>query len=287
MGDEHRLINLFIKGLIMQYKLILFLLLINCAFNATAMAQHRHNPFMDHKTQLKKAKHKEPTKQIMIAARIVTLNRNSMRKLGLQFNTSTSNANDNSDGFNQDLVVQNSAAGNFGFVIAKLSAGRLLDAQLAALQSEGCAEVIARPRLMTLDRKSAYIESGEDIPYQEKTGQGNTSVAFKKAALRLKVRPVIVGKNRLVLHLTLNQDQVSALRVAKMPAITTQKIKTQIRVINRHTVVLGGIFEQQNSTKQLRLPFLSSLPLLGPLFRYKEQLHQRKELLIFISPQIV
>ena len=159
--------------------------------------------------------------------------------------------------------------------------------ELAALESEGHGKVISRPKLITLDHEPAYIDSGEDIPYQERTAEGNTNVAFKRAALSLRVTPEIIVNNKILLHINVNQDKVSALTIQGVPAIDTQEIKTQALVNSKQTVVLGGIYEQTKNAITTRVPILSSIPLLGLLFRHKQITTERKELLIFITPQIM
>ena len=108
--------------------------------------------------------------------------------------------------------------------------GSLLDLELAALESEGRGKVISSPKLLTADRQAAYIESGAEIPYQEKTKRGDTSITFKKAVLSLKVTPEIVAEDTVNLLLQLNQDKVSQLTVNGVPVIDTRKIQTQVAV---------------------------------------------------------
>jgi len=165
--------------------------------------------------------------------------------------------------------------------------GVLIDMELTALESEGRAKIISRPQLITLNREEAYIEAGDEIPYQEKTSEGDTSIAFKKAVLGLKVTPEIVSENKILLKITLNQDKVSQMTVQKEPAISTREIATQVLVNDKQTVVLGGIYEENKETVTERIPFLGSIPLVGSAFTYKHNANERKELLIFITPKII
>lgn len=218
--------------------------------------------------------------QVMINARLVSVDTEYLRELGVQFGTVTK-AEGVLSGGNQ------MQAGQFNLAIAHLGSGVTLDMRLSALENKGVANIISQPRLITLNRQTAHIQSGEEIPYQEKTGQGDTSVAFKKAVLGLKVTPAIVAHNKLLLSIVVNQDKVSNLTVDGVPAISTREIKTQVLVRNRRTIVLGGIFERQKSKRVVRIPFLGSLPILGMLFRHDEIDNSKRELLIFITPQII
>jgi type IV pilus assembly protein PilQ len=177
--------------------------------------------------------------------------------------------------------------GRANFAIAKLNNGSLLDLELAALESEGRGKVISSPKLLTADRQAAYIESGAEIPYQEKTKRGDTSITFKKAVLSLKVTPEVVAEDTVNLLLQLNQDKVSQLTVNGVPVIDTRKIQTQVLVRNGETVVLGGIYEWSKSNNIIGIPVLGKIPLLGLLFRKQETKMERKELLMFVTPRIV
>lgn len=171
--------------------------------------------------------------------------------------------------------------------IAQLGDGNRLDLELSALQNEGHATIISSPELLTNNQEAAEISSGEEIPYQEKTGEGNTSVAFKKAALQLRVTPQRLDTNKILLDLELNQDKISSLSVNGVPAINTQQIKTLVSVRNGHTIVLGGINESINTEQALSIPGFSKIPLLGALFRQHQKEVENKTLLIFITPEIM
>jgi len=223
-----------------------------------------------------------PVRQVLIEARIVSADENFARDLGLEFGLIQSKETGKSDGETIGLH-----RGKFNFAIAKLNNDSLLDLELAALESEGRGKVISNPKLLTTDRQAAYIESGEEIPYQEKTKEGDTGVVFKKAVLSLQVTPEVVAGNSVNLLLQLNQDKVSQLTVSGVPAINTRKIQTQVLVHNGETVVLGGIYEWSKSRFITGIPFLGKIPLLGALFRKQEDKVERKELLMFITPRIV
>ena len=163
----------------------------------------------------------------------------------------------------------------------------LLDLELSALESEGRAEIVASPRLMTTNQQAATIESGEDIPYQESTSSGATAVAFKKAALSLKVTPQITPDGKLLMDLLINQDSDSGRRVQGVPIIITKSIETNVLVNNGQTIVLGGIYRQDKNNSVTRVPFLGDLPVVGNLFRRSQARLSNEELLIFITPRII
>jgi len=176
---------------------------------------------------------------------------------------------------------------SIGIALAKLGSGVLLDLELSALESEGRAEIIANPRLMTTNQQTAVIESGEDIPYQEATLNGATAVAFKKAALSLKVTPQITSDGKLLMALQINQDSDSGRRVQGVPIILTKSIETNVLVHNGQTIVLGGIYKQDKSKTVTRVPFLGEMPVVGFLFRRTEIQVKNEELLIFLTPRII
>lgn len=228
-----------------------------------------------------------PLHQVLIKARIVNVDESYIRELGVKFGTVTNDNMTGTDGLTMDLPVVINQIGHINLAIAKLSDNSMLDVELSALESSGHGQIISSPELMTADRATAYIQSGEEIPYQEKTGNGNTSVAFKKAVLGLKVIPQITPPRQILLNLTVNQDSLSSLTVQGVPAIRTREMQTQVTVTNGQTIVLGGVYEQSENHTIERVPFLGAVPVLGQLFTSKSESKDRKELLIFVTPQIV
>ena len=162
----------------------------------------------------------------------------------------------------------------------------LLDMELSAFESDGKGEIVAQPKVITADRQTARIESGEEIPYQEASSSGATSVSFKKAVLALEVTPQITPDGNIIMDLEINQDTRGAV-TAGIPAIDTNEIKTQVLVGNGQTVVLGGIFTSEVSTTHTKTPFLGDIPYLGRLFKKTESNNQRSELLVFITPKLL
>lgn len=193
-----------------------------------------------------------------------------------------------------DLPVTLTTAGNsttsLGLSVAALPGGTILDLELAALESEGLGKIVASPRIVTSNQQQAYIEAGEEIPYQESSSSGATSVAFKKAVLRLEVTPQITPDDKIILDLKVSQDSVG--RLVPMDngtalAINKREMHTQVLVANGETVVLGGIYQQEKKDEVRRVPFLGNLPLVGWLFKSETNLDKRNELLIFVTPKII
>lgn len=228
----------------------------------------------------------QPAHQFLIKAKIINIDREYQKKLGFLFHTDesvqnpltslTMNTPDNSDN-----------AGEFSVTITKLAENHLLNLQISALEQEGHASLISSPALTTLDNHPAVIESGDEVPYQEATSSGATSVSFKKAVLRLQVTPQYMPNNDILLHIALNQDKVSALTVKGVPAIQTQQITTQVIIKNHQTLVLGGILETTHAKQQQGIPVIDKIPLVGELFKHKHTLTKQQELLIFITPSML
>ncbi|OGT50946.1 MAG: hypothetical protein A3F17_08140 [Gammaproteobacteria bacterium RIFCSPHIGHO2_12_FULL_41_15] len=226
-----------------------------------------------------------PVLQVFIKARIVSVDDHFTHTLGLLFSTARKSSESSSS--DADLSTSTVEAGTIEFPIARLGNGRQLDLALSALEQAGHANVLSKPELMAHNHQMAVIESGEEVPYQEKTGQGNTSVTFKKATLRLKITPDILPGGRILLHLTVNQDKISHWQVNGVPVIRTQQLTTQVLLRNQETVVLGGIYEHIHSFQEEGVPVLRHLPLMGALFRHRSQINQRKQLLIFVTPEVI
>lgn len=227
-----------------------------------------------------------PVKQILIKARIVNIDERFLQNLGISFGTQTPASNNNT-GLSLDPVNSSTQIGLFNIPIVKLNNDQFIDMQLNALEQDGHAHIISSPELITNNRLAASIQSGEEVPYQEQTISGNTSVTFKKAVLKLKVTPAIMPHQQVLLQLEVNQDKISALTVQGVPAIRTQELSTEVLLNNKETVVLGGIYEQNDSRTLNQTPWLSKIPLLGLLFHQQQKLHERKKLLIFVTPVIL
>lgn len=249
-----------------------------------------------------------PIGQILIEARIVSIDQNKEKELGAQFgSTQTQPANkllkshlknkvnNPTTGLLQHLtmdlpitgVTSISGAASLGLRLMRLGQNSFLDLELSSLENEGAAQVISTPHLITADQQTAFIEAGAEIPYQEKASSGGTNVIFKKAVLSLKVTPRIMPDERMILDLKVNQDQPSTFMAVDAPTIKARGIKTQVIVKSGETVVLGGIYEYSQSKIEQRVPFLGTLPFIGRLFRLTTLNIRRSELLIFLTPTIL
>ncbi len=171
---------------------------------------------------------------------------------------------------------------SFGFFDDK----GLLDLELSALESDGRADIVSTPKVLTADQQPAKIQSGTEVPYQEASSSGATSTSFKEAVLGLEVTPQITPDGRIIMDLKINQDSVGAL-FNGVPSIDTNAIETSVIVDNGQTIVLGGVFHSEDVDETVKTPFLGDLPVIGRLFRYKNNTSQKSELLIFITPRVV
>ena len=160
---------------------------------------------------------------------------------------------------------------------------------MSALEADGRGKVVSRPRVITADQTKALIEQGTELPYQTAATSGGstlTNITFRKANLKLEVTPQITPEGAVVLDVDVNRDSVGQLTSAGY-AINTKHVKTQVRVLDGGTVVLGGIFEDTDKNDEARVPGLGEVPVLGWLFRNRQQVRRRSELLVFLTPRVV
>lgn len=229
-----------------------------------------------------------PVKQVLIESRIVVADDNFERALGIQWGMPHNKAS-------AIGVVEARRGKEAAFSARRTGEGLswmtlpgdlILDMELSALESEGLGKIISSPRLVTSNQQKAYIESGEEIPYQESMASGATSVSFKKAVLRLEVIPQITEGETILLDLLVNHDS-RGVETAGVPAIHKQEMHTRVLVRNGETVVLGGIYQHTKRREVVRVPFFGRLPLIGWMFRYKSDKNHRSELMIFVTPKII
>ncbi|GAB1261705.1 type IV pilus secretin PilQ [Aurantivibrio plasticivorans] len=184
-----------------------------------------------------------------------------------------------------DLGVFN-PAGSFAWNV--ITDNVLLGMELSALESTGNAEIVSQPKVITGDKQEAEIVSGTEIPYQEASASGATSTSFKEAVLKLNVTPQITPDNNIIMDLEISQDSVGEIDLASgIPTIDITQIQTQVLVANGETVVLGGIYQTEQSEGVNKVPFLGDIPYLGRIFRQDVKREQKRELLIFITPRIM
>ncbi len=254
-----------------------------------------------------------PVRQVSIEARIVRAQTNVAENLGIRWGGAAYNVSGDNvfsvGGSQQTVGEARDAAGNgnttaitfpgalavdlgvtgegaSSFALGWGSDDFLVDLELSALESDGQAEVVSQPRVVTADRQTASIKSGEEIPYQEASSSGATSVSFKEAVLSLEVTPQITPDDKIIMDLVVNQDSRGEV-TAGIPSINTNEVTTQVLVGNGETVVLGGIFQSEVATQTTKTPFLGDIPYLGRLFKRTEHVDERSELLIFITPKIL
>jgi type IV pilus assembly protein PilQ len=209
---------------------------------------------------------------------------------------------DNGDGYTNSTLVNLPAIGiggvapsSIAFSLFSSAANRFLNLELSALEADGKGKIISSPRVMTEDKTMALIEQGVEIPYQTftagtGTGAGSTgptaTITFKKAFLKLEVTPQITPDGNVVLEVDVNKDSKGELTTNGY-AINTQRVKTRVMVENGGTVVLGGIYQQVETSNESKVPFLGDVPVLGHLFKTTARTNSKTELLVFITPKIV
>lgn len=178
------------------------------------------------------------------------------------------------------------AASSFALSIFNSAANRFLNLEISALEADGKGKVVSSPRVITADQTKALIEQGTEFPYQQATSSGATSVAFRKANLKLEVTPQITPEGNIILELDINKDSKGE-TTAQGIAINTKHIKTQVLVENGGTVVIGGIFELTESDSEAKVPLLGDIPVMGNLFKTKSKSTNKQEMLVFITPKMV
>jgi type IV pilus assembly protein PilQ len=177
-------------------------------------------------------------------------------------------------------------AASVGLSIFSSAVNRFLLLELSALEADGKGKVVSSPRVVTADQTRALIEQGTELPYQVASSSGATSIAFRKANLKLEVTPQITPEGNIILDLDVNKDSVGQSTAAGF-AINTKHIKTQVLVENGGTVVIGGIFELNEIDSETRVPLLGDIPVLGNLFKTRSRTSSKTEMLVFITPKMV
>ena len=271
-----------------------------------------------------------PIKQVLIESRIVVVNDDFSRDLGIRLGVTGVNENSAGDGgqfitatgAGADTMV-NSAITNLGdpangtiypvqipqlsnrynvnvpiadaagrFALAVLESDFLVDLELTALEAEGRGEIVSTPRVITANQKEASIKQGVEIPYQQAASSGATTIQFKEAVLELTVTPQITPDNNIIMDLSVSKDNVGDIISTgglggTVPSIDTRSVETQVLVADGQTVVLGGIYETERRETINKVPFLGDIPVLGALFRSKQRVDNKAELLIFVTPRIL
>ncbi|WP_120966316.1 type IV pilus secretin PilQ [Comamonas sp. lk] len=248
-----------------------------------------------------------PVRQVMIEARIVEARDTFGRSLGVRFGGGAvgSNASMTSSQFLPNTSGGAAAtfpSGNFvnlpasisgintvgqiAFSVFNSSMSRFLSLELSALEAEGDGKIISNPRLVTADQNKALIEQGTEYPYSVTAPNGATTISFKKAVLKLEVTPQITPEGDIILDLDVNKDSRGETTTQGV-AIDTKHIKTQVLVENGGTVVIGGIFEMEETNQVTKVPLLGDIPGLGNLFKSRTKASTKREMLVFITPKML
>lgn len=244
-----------------------------------------------------------PLRQVLIEARIVEAKDNFQKDLGVKLQVSKSGG-DTAVGTSDNLTLGGydssssvtltpnvslpSSLSGASIAAVFKGASSIIGLELSAMQAEDRGKVVSSPRILTADRTKASITEGTEIPYQTTDSDGNTSTTFKKANLTLAVTPQVTPENDVVLKLSISKDTPNTkLKVGENPAIDNSNVETEVRVENGGTVVIGGIYVQEQNTVENRVPLLGDLPVIGALFRNSSNTNNRRELLVFITPRIV
>ncbi len=267
-----------------------------------------------------------PIKQVLIESRIVVVNDDFSRDLGIRLGITTDNIGNDpliltsgtgvgtndyldsiaeafndptgqtpifypslTDRYNVNLPIAD-AAGRFSLALVKQDV--LVDLELTALEAEGVGEIVSTPRVITANQSEARIEQGVEIPYQQSASSGATTVQFKKAVLSLTVTPQITPDNNIIMDLRVHKDNVGDIISTgglggTVPSIDTRAVETQVLVADGQTVVLGGIYETERRETINKVPFFGDIPIAGNLFKSKQRLDNKAELLIFVTPRIL
>ena len=263
-----------------------------------------------------------PVRQVMIEARIVEARDTFGRSLGVKLGggdlranrggdggygigggnrvalgTSYGNAT-NTTGFGGNVDVGGtfvnlpaslsnvSSVGSFALSIFNSAANRFLTLELSAMEADGQGKIVSSPRLITADQTKALIEQGTEYPYSVTAPNGATTIAFKKAVLKLEVTPQITPEGNIILDLDVNKDSRGE-NTNQGVAIDTKHIKTQVLVENGGTVVIGGIFEMEETNQETKVPMLGDVPVVGNLFKSRTKESTKREMLVFITPKVI
>ena len=269
-----------------------------------------------------------PIKQVLIESRIVVVNDDFSRNLGVRLGVTAFNESNtglttiSGTGAGTDTMI-NSALTNLAdplngtvfpielpslsnrynvnvpiadaagrFALAILENDYLIDLELTAMEAEGRGEIVSTPRVITANQSEATIKQGVEIPYQQSASSGATTIQFKEAVLELVVTPQITPDNNIILDLRVSKDNVGKIISTgglggTVPSIDTRSVETQVLVANGQTVVLGGIYETERRETVKKVPVLGDIPFVGVLFRSKQRVDNKAELLIFVTPRIL
>jgi type IV pilus assembly protein PilQ len=240
-----------------------------------------------------------PVRQVMIEARIVEANVDYDKALGVSWGGSANRGNFTAGGGGTvtgtpgavtnapyvDLGVANpSSSIGLGFI----TNNTVLDLELSAMEKSGNGEIVSQPKVVTSDKETAKILKGTEVPYQEASSSGATSVSFKEASLSLEVTPQITPDNRIIMEVKVTKDEPDYVNtVLGVPPIRKNEVNAKVLVADGETIVIGGVFSNTQSKVVDKVPFLGDVPYLGRLFRRDVVSEQKSELLVFLTPRIM
>ena len=246
-----------------------------------------------------------PVRQVLIEARIVEATDTFGKSLGVRLggqpfslnggrnasfgNTYVSGAPGTvaGDFVNFPVAGQNGfPAATFAVSLFNSSLTRLLNLEISAAEADGKGKIVSSPRIVTADQVKALIEQGTEYPYQQATSSGATSIAFRKANLKLEVTPQITPEGNIILNVDVNKDSRGETTASGI-AINTKHIQTQVLVENGGTVVIGGIYEQNDREDETKVPLLGDIPIMGNLFKTRTRIASKTELLVFLTPRML
>jgi type IV pilus assembly protein PilQ len=236
-----------------------------------------------------------PTKQVLIDSRIVSATDNFTRDVGITWHAFDKDKIHVTDAggaiYTGDEAIINlgsaaASAGTMGVSTAILGGGWLVDLELQAAETDGTAEIVSSPRVVSANGEKAVIKQGVEIPYQTLSDSG-VNISFKEAVLQLEVTPNITPNNRIEMDVLIKNDSQSGTAVDGTPIIDKQELTTNVIVNNGDTVVLGGVFKYESGDSVQKIPLLGDIPIIGIAFRNSTQLENKRELLIFITPKVL
>jgi type IV pilus assembly protein PilQ len=233
-----------------------------------------------------------PVRQVLIEARFVEAGESFNHTLGgrLGYTGPTvavgGSGRANISGGSLNLPGAASGLGGLTMSLFNAAATETLTLELNASAIDGTTKNIASPRVVTGDKTPATIESGVEVPYLQASSSGATNVAFKKAVLGLTVTPQITPDDSVTMKISVSQDSVGNI-YSGVPSINTKKVDTQVLVENGGTVVIGGVYTQDDSDSTSAVPGLADIPVLGWMFKTNTKVKSKKELLVFITPKIL
>ena len=268
-----------------------------------------------------------PVRQVMIEARIVEASDTFHRELGVKWQASSlgygSHAHtgiggghslkgyntdgktlswgpeyksDGVDRFGNDTVSINygqpnvslpASAATSAVTLFRQTAHSFLGLELSAMQDNGKGKIISSPRVLTQDRKEASLQAGQEIPYETSTSSGATAIQWKDATTGIKVTPQITPDGNVIMTVKISKNSVSSYYNAGVPILNKKEVETSAMVENGGTMVVGGLYEEDNTNDASKVPLLGDIPVLGNLFKHTTKVKNRRELLIFITPRIV